>query len=65
MPALGGLALRQAMEVLAPLDVAVEIEGRGVVKAQSPPAGTPLTPGAACKLVLASPAAGPPAAPRR
>ena len=65
MPALGGLALRQAMEALAPLDVAVEIVGRGVVTAQSPPAGTPLTPDTVCKLVLASPAAAVPAAPRR
>ncbi|OGK81026.1 MAG: hypothetical protein A2X52_16830 [Candidatus Rokubacteria bacterium GWC2_70_16] len=58
MPSLLGLSLRQAMDGLAPLGVAVEIAGRGVVIAQSPPAGAPLSEGMPCRLTLASPAAG-------
>ncbi len=57
MPRLVGLSLRQAMEALAPLDVRLEIAGRGVVVAQSPPPGAPLAEGAGCRLVLASPGA--------
>ena len=53
MPRLAGLSLRQAMELLAPLGVTLEIGGRGVVTVQSPLAGAPLTPGATCRLQLA------------
>jgi len=57
MPALVGLSLRHAMEALAPLGVPVEITGRGVVVAQSPPPGAALPDGMPCRLTLASPAA--------
>ena len=57
MPALVGLSLRDAMEALAPLGVPVEITGRGVVVAQSPPPGAALPDGMPCRLTLASPAA--------
>jgi cell division protein FtsI (penicillin-binding protein 3) len=56
MPRLAGLSLRQAMEVLAPLGVTLEITGRGVVMAQSPLPGAPLPTGAPCRLQLAPPA---------
>jgi cell division protein FtsI (penicillin-binding protein 3) len=59
MPPLWGLSLRHAMDQLAPLDVRVEIAGRGVVVGQAPAPGTPLEPGTACRLTLASPAEGP------
>jgi hypothetical protein len=55
MPRVAGLSLRQAMEVLAPLGVALEITGRGVVTAQSPLPGAPLPAGAPCRLQLAPP----------
>ncbi len=55
MPALAGLSLRQALEVLSPLDVQVEVEGRGIVSAQAPAAGAPLEAGAVCRITLASP----------
>jgi cell division protein FtsI (penicillin-binding protein 3) len=55
MPRVAGLSLRQAMEVLAPLGVTLEITGRGVVTAQSPLPGAPLPAGAACRLQLAPP----------
>jgi len=59
MPPVEGLALRQAMETLAPFNVALEISGRGVVRSQSPAAGVPLMPGTLCRLTLASPIARP------
>ncbi|MBF8288741.1 MAG: Penicillin-binding protein [Candidatus Rokubacteria bacterium] len=73
MPALEGRSLRGAMAALAPFDVALEVEGRGVVVAQSPAPGTPMTAGMTCRLTLIGPAgtgppgtgpAGPPAASR-
>ena len=57
MPSLTGLSLRQAMDALAPFGVGVEVVGRGIVTAQSPPAGAALGPGSVCRLILASPAA--------
>jgi cell division protein FtsI (penicillin-binding protein 3) len=54
MPRVEGLSLRQAMEVLASLDVQLDISGRGIVQSQSPPAGAPLPPGTVCRLVLGS-----------
>ncbi len=63
MPRLAGLSLRQAMEVLAPFDVGLEVSGRGIVIAQSPAAGAPLGSGTVCRLTLASPAARPAARP--
>jgi cell division protein FtsI (penicillin-binding protein 3) len=65
MPALQGRSLRGAMAELAPFDVALEVEGRGVVVAQSPAPGTPMTSGMTCRLTLTGPTgtgpAGPPA----
>jgi cell division protein FtsI (penicillin-binding protein 3) len=59
MPRVQGLSLRQALEVLAPLDVRLEVTGRGIVVSQAPPPGAPLPAGATCRLALASPAARP------
>jgi hypothetical protein len=52
MPALQGRSLRGAMAALASFDVALEVQGRGVVVSQSPAAGTPVTPGMTCRLTL-------------
>jgi hypothetical protein len=59
MPKVQGLSLRQALEVLAPLDVRLEVSGRGIVVNQAPPPGSPLPAGTECRLALASPAARP------
>ena len=59
MPRVEKLSLRQAMETLAPFNVEIKINGRGVVQSQSPAAGSPVTPGTLCRLTLASPTAGP------
>jgi cell division protein FtsI (penicillin-binding protein 3) len=56
MPSLQGRSLRQAMAVLAPFDVAIEVRGHGVVMAQSPAPGTPMSSGMLCRLTLAGPA---------
>jgi cell division protein FtsI (penicillin-binding protein 3) len=63
MPRVQGLSLRQALAVLAPFDIQLELSGRGSVVAQSPAAGAPLPPGAVCRLTLASSAAKPAASP--
>ncbi|HET6367503.1 MAG TPA: penicillin-binding transpeptidase domain-containing protein, partial [Pseudomonadales bacterium] len=57
MPAMVGLSLRQAMETLAPLEVRLEVAGRGVVTGQAPAAGAPLPPGALARLTLHPPSA--------
>jgi cell division protein FtsI (penicillin-binding protein 3) len=57
MPAVVGLSLRQAMQTLAPLDVRLEVAGRGVVSAQAPVAGAALAPGALARLTLHPPSA--------
>jgi hypothetical protein len=57
MPDLTGKSLRQALALLGTLDVDVAVSGRGVVVKQTPAPGTPLGPGAACRLELAPPAA--------
>ena len=59
MPALQGRSLRRAMAALAPFDVALHVDGHGVVVAQSPAPGTPMSAGMPCRLVLAGPAAQP------
>jgi len=59
MPAVHGLSLRQALDTLAPLDVRLEVSGRGIVVEQMPPPGAPLPAGTLCRLALASPAARP------
>jgi hypothetical protein len=63
MPPVERLSLRQAMQALAPLDVQLEIRGRGLVVAQWPPAGAPITSGTVCRLTLASPTAASGASP--
>jgi len=63
MPQVQGLSLRQAMEALAPYDVTLEINGRGMVVGQSPPADALLIPGTLCRLTLASPTVRPGASP--
>ncbi|HZV95302.1 MAG TPA: penicillin-binding protein [Candidatus Nitrosocosmicus sp.] len=57
MPAVVGLSLRQAMESLAPLEVRLEVAGRGVVTGQAPAAGAPLPTGALARLTLSPPSA--------
>ena len=57
MPDLTGKSLRQALALLGTLDVDVAVSGRGVVVKQTPAPGTPLGPGAACRLELAPPSA--------
>jgi hypothetical protein len=57
MPDLGGKSLRQALALLGTLDIDVAVAGRGVVVRQTPAPGTPLGPGASCRLELAPPAA--------
>jgi cell division protein FtsI (penicillin-binding protein 3) len=57
MPDLTGKSLRQALALLGALDVDVAVAGRGVVVRQTPAPGTPLSPGAACRLELAPPTA--------
>ena len=57
MPTVVGLSLRQAMHTLAPLDVRLEVLGRGVVSAQAPAAGAALAPGALARLTLTPPSA--------
>ncbi len=59
MPRVERLSLRQALETLAPLNVEVEVSGRGVVVNQWPAPGTPLTAGTLCRLTLASPVTEP------
>jgi cell division protein FtsI (penicillin-binding protein 3) len=55
MPDLTGKSLRQALALLGTLDVDVAVSGKGVVVKQTPAPGTPLGPGAACRLELAPP----------
>jgi cell division protein FtsI (penicillin-binding protein 3) len=57
MPAVVGLSLRQAMDTLAPLEVRLEVAGRGVVTGQAPAAGAALPTGALARLTLNSPSA--------
>ena len=57
MPDLTGKSLRQALALLGALDVDVAVAGRGLVVRQTPAPGTPLGPGASCRLELAPPAA--------
>jgi cell division protein FtsI (penicillin-binding protein 3) len=58
MPDLTGKSLRQALALLGSLDVDVTVTGRGLVVRQTPTPGTPLAPGAACRLELVPPAPG-------
>jgi cell division protein FtsI (penicillin-binding protein 3) len=52
MPDLRGQPLRQALSMLAPLGVRVEVQGRGVVVQQAPAAGAALSAGKAVRLTL-------------
>ena len=56
MPSLQGRSLRGAMAALSGFDVTLEVRGRGVVVAQSPAPGTPMSAGMPCRLTLAGPA---------
>jgi cell division protein FtsI (penicillin-binding protein 3) len=53
MPSLSGLTLRQALAILAPLRVQVEVQGQGLVVAQAPGEGAPVEPHALTRLELA------------
>src|SRR5262245_4181697 len=52
MPDLRGRPLRQALSMLAPLGVRVEVSGRGSVVKQTPLPGSTLAPGVTARLVL-------------
>ena len=52
LPDLRGLGLREAVRLLARLGATPRVTGAGVVIEQDPPAGSPLEPGATCRLVL-------------
>ncbi len=56
MPDLGGRTKRQALAMLAPLRVEVEMIGQGAVMRQDPPAGTPVGAAMTVRLYLTSPA---------
>ncbi len=58
MPDLRGLSLREAALTAARLGLTTEMQGSGIVTAQTPLAGTPIEPGLACTLRL-SPAPAP------
>jgi len=59
MPSLQGRSLRGAMAALSGFDVTLDVRGHGVVVAQSPAPGTPMSAGMPCRLTLAGPAAQP------
>jgi hypothetical protein len=52
MPDLHGLSARDALRTLARIGLAARISGSGFVADQTPPAGSPVEPGAACAVVL-------------
>jgi cell division protein FtsI (penicillin-binding protein 3) len=52
MPDLRGHTLRQALAVLEPLHVQVQVAGQGRVLQQTPPAGAPLAPALVARLTL-------------
>ena len=52
MPDLTGRPLRSALAALAPLRLALEIEGQGRVVQQTPRPGQPVAPGATARLTL-------------
>jgi len=56
MPDLGGRTKRQALAMLAPFAVEVEMTGQGAVMRQEPPAGTPVVAATTVRLHLTSPA---------
>jgi beta-lactam-binding protein with PASTA domain len=58
MPDLRGQTLRQALAVLEPLHVQVQVAGQGRVLEQTPPAGAPLAPALVARLTLGSGDAG-------
>ncbi len=51
-PDLSGLSLRDALVTLQGAGLAVHVEGSGRVSSQSPPPGTPLSPGASLQVLL-------------
>ena len=62
LPELRGLGGREALRILAKMGLAARLSGDGIVLAQEPPAGTPVEPGASCRLALGRVAAVPAAA---
>lgn len=52
LPELRGLGGREALRVLSRLGLSARLSGDGVVLEQEPPAGTPVEPGANCRLAL-------------
>jgi beta-lactam-binding protein with PASTA domain len=54
MPDLTGLAVREALRRLTPLEVIPHLEGHGVVVRQSPAPGAPIQRGARCDLWCAA-----------
>lgn len=52
LPDLRGLSAREALRELARLGLSARMQGTGVVVEQTPPAGSPLEPGATATLVL-------------
>jgi cell division protein FtsI (penicillin-binding protein 3) len=52
LPELRGLGGREALRMLAKLGLSARVSGDGVVLEQDPPAGTPVEPGANCRLAL-------------
>jgi beta-lactam-binding protein with PASTA domain len=57
MPELRGRTLRQALATLAPLNVAVHLDGRGRVVEQSPAPGAPVEAETSVRLTLVGAAA--------
>jgi beta-lactam-binding protein with PASTA domain len=57
MPDVNAKTKRQALAMLAPLRVGLEMVGRGLVVHQEPAAGTPVDPDTTVRLTLASPMA--------
>jgi cell division protein FtsI (penicillin-binding protein 3) len=52
VPELHGFGGREALSILARLGLGARLAGDGIVLEQEPPAGTPVEPGASCRLVL-------------
>ncbi|MEX2147162.1 MAG: penicillin-binding transpeptidase domain-containing protein, partial [Candidatus Rokuibacteriota bacterium] len=58
MPDVRGQTLRQALAALEPLQAQVQVDGRGRVLQQTPPAGAPLAPPIVARLTLGAGDAG-------
>jgi len=60
-PSALGLSARQALSLFARHGIDARFEGSGFVVLQDPPPGAPIRPGTTCRILLAEPAAAPPA----